>query len=60
MFCFATTCWPPAALLLPLRNSFAHSAGDVDGAAFAIELSFLHGREKLPGMDVFSLIQYDK
>jgi len=34
--------------------------GNVAGAAFAIELSFLHGREKLPGLDVFSLIQYDK
>jgi adenine phosphoribosyltransferase len=34
--------------------------GKVDGAAFAVELSFLHGREKLPGLDVFSLIQYDK
>jgi adenine phosphoribosyltransferase len=34
--------------------------GLVDGAAFAVELSFLHGRTKLPGLDVFSLIQYDK
>jgi len=34
--------------------------GKVDGAAFAVELSFLHGREKLAGLDVFSLIQYDK
>jgi adenine phosphoribosyltransferase len=34
--------------------------GTVDGAAFAVELSFLKGRGKLPGLDVFSLIQYDK
>lgn len=34
--------------------------GVVDGAAFAVELSFLGGRNKLPGLDVFSLIQYDK
>jgi adenine phosphoribosyltransferase len=34
--------------------------GQVDGAAFAVELSFLNGRSKLPGLDVFSLIQYDK
>ncbi len=34
--------------------------GKVDGAAFAVELSFLRGREKLPGLDVFSLMQYDK
>ena len=32
---------------------------EVMGAAFAVELNFLHGRAKLPGLDVFSLIQYD-
>lgn len=36
------------------------TGGVVTGAAFAVELNFLHGREKLPGLDVFSLIQYDK
>jgi adenine phosphoribosyltransferase len=34
--------------------------GEVAGAGFAVELSFLNGRSKLPGLDVFSLIQYDK
>jgi len=34
--------------------------GTVEGAAFAVELTFLGGRAKLPGIDVFSLIQYDK
>ena len=34
--------------------------GTVEGAAFAVELTFLNGRKKLPGLDVFSLIQYDK
>lgn len=34
--------------------------GEVVGAAFAVELSFLKGREKLNGTEVFSLIQYDK
>jgi adenine phosphoribosyltransferase len=34
--------------------------GDVVGAAFAVELSFLSGRSKLPGVDVFSLIQYNQ
>lgn len=34
--------------------------GDVAGAAFAVELSFLQGRAKLPGVDVFSLLKYDK
>jgi adenine phosphoribosyltransferase len=34
--------------------------GEIVGACFAVELSFLMGREKLPDVDVFSLIQYDK
>src|SRR3974390_459830 len=34
--------------------------GTVDGAAFAVELNFLNGRSKLPGLDVFSLMQYEK
>ena len=32
--------------------------GTVNGVAFAVELTFLNGRAKLPGLDVFSLIQY--
>jgi adenine phosphoribosyltransferase len=34
--------------------------GDVIGAGFAVELNFLNGRARLAGLDVFSLIQYDK
>jgi adenine phosphoribosyltransferase len=34
--------------------------GKVEGLAFAVELTFLNGRAKLQGLDVFSLIQYDK
>jgi adenine phosphoribosyltransferase len=34
--------------------------GKVEGLAFAVELTFLNGRSKLPGQDVFSLIQYHK
>jgi adenine phosphoribosyltransferase len=34
--------------------------GEITGAAFAVELSFLNGRGKLPGIDVFSLLKYDK
>ncbi len=33
--------------------------GDIVGAAFLIELSFLNGRKKLPGLDVISLIKVD-
>jgi adenine phosphoribosyltransferase len=31
--------------------------GKVEGAAFAVELTFLNGRSKLNGVDIFSLIQ---
>src|SRR5580692_1320216 len=34
--------------------------GKVEGMAFAVELTFLNGRSKLNGLDIFSLIQYDK
>jgi adenine phosphoribosyltransferase len=33
--------------------------GEVVGTAFAVELTFLKGRAKLPGLEIFSLIQYD-
>lgn len=32
---------------------------EVIGAAFAVELTFLNGRAKLPSTDVFSLLKYD-
>ena len=31
----------------------------IEGIAFVIELSFLSGREKLPGYEVLSLVDYD-
>lgn len=34
--------------------------GEVVGCGFAVELTFLHGREKLADVDVHSLLQYDK
>ena len=34
--------------------------GTVVGAAFVIELAFLHGRRKLEDTEVFSLITYDR
>jgi adenine phosphoribosyltransferase len=34
--------------------------GKVIGLGFVVELDFLHGREKLAGRDVFSLLHYDK
>ena len=34
--------------------------GQVVGCGFAVELTFLNGRKKLEGLDVFSLLQYDK
>lgn len=44
-----------AAAVQLLRNL----GGELIGTGFAVELNFLHGRSKLPGLDVFSLIQYD-
>ena len=38
-----------------------HDAGaTVVGMGFVVELTFLNGRRKLDGYDVFSLLQYDK
>lgn len=34
--------------------------GNVIGLAFLVELTFLQGRQKLAGHDVFTLLQYDK
>lgn len=34
--------------------------GEVMGVGFAVELTFLKGREKLSDVDVYSLLQYDK
>jgi adenine phosphoribosyltransferase len=34
--------------------------GNVAGMGFLVELTFLHGRDKLRGYDVFSMLQYDK
>lgn len=36
------------------------AGGTVVGAGFVVELTFLEGRKKLNGYDVFSLLQYDK
>jgi adenine phosphoribosyltransferase len=36
------------------------SGGIVVGLGFVVELTFLNGRRKLVGNDVFSLLQYDK
>lgn len=35
------------------------TGGHIVGLAFLIELSFLHGRDKLKDYDVYSLLQYD-
>ncbi len=32
--------------------------GEIVEAAFVVELAFLNGKEKLDGMDIFSIIQY--
>lgn len=39
-------------------NLVKRLGGEITGAAFLIELHYLNGREKLNGIDVFSLVQY--
>jgi adenine phosphoribosyltransferase len=39
-------------------NLVRQLGGEVVGAAFLIELTYLNGREKLNGLDIFSLVQY--
>jgi adenine phosphoribosyltransferase len=34
--------------------------GEVAGLGFVIELTFLNGRDKLKGYDIFSLLRYDR
>jgi adenine phosphoribosyltransferase len=36
------------------------AGGRVAGVGFVVELTFLHGRAKLAGREVFSLLQYDQ
>ena len=36
------------------------AGGTVAGLGFVVELTFLNGRQKLAGLDVFSLLQYDR
>ena len=36
------------------------NGGTVVGLGFVVELTFLNGRQRLPGYDVYSLLQYDK
>ena len=40
-------------------NLIRQLGGNIAGAAFFIELSALHGRDKLPDIEVFSLVTYE-
>ena len=42
------------------RAVVREAGGVVAGLGFVVELTFLGGRRKLAGYDVFSLLQYDK
>jgi adenine phosphoribosyltransferase len=46
--------------MLATTNLVKQLGGEIVGITVAIELDFLKGREKFPGMDVFSLIHYDE
>jgi adenine phosphoribosyltransferase len=41
-------------------NLIEKLGGEVVGLAFIVELSFLRGREKLGGYDIFSAVQYER
>jgi adenine phosphoribosyltransferase len=41
-----------------VANLVQKMGGTLVGLAFLVELEFLHGRDKLQGMEVFSLIKY--
>jgi adenine phosphoribosyltransferase len=41
-------------------NLIEKLGGEIVSLAFIVELSFLKGREKLGGYDIFSAVQYDK
>ena len=41
-----------------LADLVEHLGGEVVGFTFLIELAFLKGRERIPGYDVFSLVEY--
>jgi adenine phosphoribosyltransferase len=41
-------------------NLIEKLGGEVVSLAFIVELSFLRGREKIGGYDIFSVVQYDK
>ncbi|HTP12695.1 MAG TPA: adenine phosphoribosyltransferase [Bacteroidota bacterium] len=41
-------------------NLVERLGGTIVGIAFLIELTFLHGRSKLHGREVFSLVRYDR
>ena len=43
-----------------VANLVEQVGGTVMGFGFMVELTFLNGRQKLQGYDVFSLLQYDK
>jgi adenine phosphoribosyltransferase len=43
-----------------VANLVGQMGGEVVGLGFVIELTFLKGRERLKGHNVFSLMQYDK
>ncbi|WJH32576.1 adenine phosphoribosyltransferase [Paenibacillus sp. CC-CFT747] len=44
--------------LVTTINLIKQLGGEIVGAAFLIELGYLNGRDKLEGVDVFSLVKY--
>lgn len=47
-----------AGTLRASKELIENLGGKLVGAAFYIELPDLHGRDKLPDVDIYSLVQY--
>ena len=58
--CWWMTCWQPGAPRPPRSGWSGGWGGQVVGAAFLVELEFLNGRDRLPDVEVRSLLQYQE
>jgi len=50
---------PPGGTAAAVARMVRDAGGVVAGIGFVVELTFLNGRKRLDGSDIFSLIQYD-
>ena len=51
--------WRQVGTILATIDLIQQLKGEVVGAAFLIELSYLKGREEVQHLDIYSLVQYE-